>query len=129
MEPAYLEAWTPTSASLGPLLCFASKFLVCWCSEESELAALGIDLGFLVMLGGLAVVFGVESVGLEAGAEAVRGVLVEVVVVHLLLECVFNGWLHPWINPKGATPMTWDMWAHHMGSCFAGMYCKVAGPW
>jgi hypothetical protein len=57
--------------------------------------------------------------------DMVREHIVEVIAVHMILECIFNGFLHKLINREGAKHMTWDMWVHHVGSIFGALFCKV----
>jgi len=119
------DALIPTTASLGPLLCLVSKSFVCWCSDDSEFAALGIDMGYLVFLGAFSTLY---VPGEGPALEMVREHIVEVIAVHMILECIFNGFLHKLINREGAKHMTWDMWVHHIGSIFGALFCKVVGP-
>eukprot|EP00959_Pyramimonas_sp_CCMP1952_P412450 8643250-Pyramimonas_sp.AAC.1 len=57
--------------------------------------------------------------------DMVREHMVEIIMMHLVFECIFYGFLNKRINPKGAEPMGWDMWVHHIGSIAGAAYCKV----
>ena len=44
---------------------------------------------------------------------------------HVLLECVWYGLVHKWVDPKSKASMSVDMWCHHLGAVFAALYCKA----
>jgi hypothetical protein len=58
-------------------------------------------------------------------ADLARENLLEQLFLHIVLECVFYGFVHSLINRKCAQSMGRDMWAHHMASAVAGIYCRV----
>jgi len=58
-------------------------------------------------------------------ADLARESLLEQLFLHIVLECVFYGVVHALINRKCAQPMGRDMWAHHVASAVAGIYCRV----
>eukprot|EP00241_Pyramimonas_parkeae_P011626 CAMPEP_0114238284 /NCGR_PEP_ID=MMETSP0058-20121206/7843_1 /TAXON_ID=36894 /ORGANISM="Pyramimonas parkeae, CCMP726" /LENGTH=213 /DNA_ID=CAMNT_0001350385 /DNA_START=281 /DNA_END=919 /DNA_ORIENTATION=- len=125
-----IEHWStslvPSNASFPPVLCFVTKLLVCWCTSDPESAALAIDTGYLVLGGGQAAMW---SYGHGEVINAMRLVTLELLFVHLALECLFYGVVLPRVASRKVPAMTTDMWVHHLASLVAGIYCRLAGPW
>ncbi|KAK3249091.1 hypothetical protein CYMTET_41471 [Cymbomonas tetramitiformis] len=107
---------------LASLLLFFSKVLVCWCTDNSELATAGMDLGFLSFLGTFA------FASIEKRYQAIQPAVLQVVVSHLILEYVFNGWLVNKIDPTtSCPPLSPEMQLHHVSSVIAGIFCLQTG--
>jgi hypothetical protein len=64
----------------------------------------------------------------ETLQDLARESLLEQLLMHIVFECIFYGVVHKWISRKDAQPMGYDMWAHHIASAVAGIYCRVVRP-
>ena len=110
--------------SYSPLYAFASAFflllaksLVCWCSEDPKAAATNIDLGFLTAMALLA------WASLSASPlGALRLLLVQLTVAHIILEMAFYGVLLNVIDPAAGYKMAPAMWLHHIAVALGGAH-------
>ena len=100
---------------------FAWKTLLCWCTDDVELASTATDLGFLSFLG---------CFSLYAITEQFRNTrifLLQAALSHIFLETVFEFGVVPKLDPKAKPRMALDMVIHHIGSLAIGLYCTRVG--
>jgi len=101
---------------------FAWKTLLCWCTDDIELASAATDLGFLSFLGTFSL-FAIQD-----QYKNTRTFLLQAALSHIFLETVFEYGLVPRAFEEKAKPrMTWDMLVHHIGSLAIGIYCTRVG--
>lgn len=100
---------------------FAWKTLLCWCSEDVELASTATDLGFLSFIG---------CFSLYAITEQFRNTrtfLLQAALSHIFLETVFEFGVVKKLDPEAKPRISWDMVVHHIGSLATGIYCTQVG--
>jgi len=100
------------------LLFVLSKALVCYCSDDIESCAAGIDLGCVLTMGAFAL-----ASRRNPDLASMRPLLIETAVAHLFFEMVYNGNFLPKLDPKTRYRMRTDMYIHHISSVLAGIWC------
>ncbi len=94
-----------------------AKCLVCWCTDDPKAAATSIDLGFLLGMALLA------CASLAAGPlGALRPLLVQLTLGHILAEMAFYGVILNAIDPGAAYKMAPEMWLHHIAVAVGGAH-------
>lgn len=86
------------------------------------IAGIVVVQGYLVLGGGQAAMW---SYGHGEVINAMRLVTLELLFVHLALECLFYGVVLPRVASRKVPAMTTDMWVHHLASLVAGIYCRL----
>lgn len=108
------------SGAVVASLLTTGKAIVVWCSKDSENSAALTDLGFLLCLGALG-----EAAISRPVLKPLQPVIVEIAVVHLLLEILFNSVFLRKMDPKTTYTMPTTMWIHHIASVVAGAICMT----
>ena len=111
---------TLSSGALVASLLTTGKATVVWCSKDSENSAALMDLGFLLCIGAL----GKAAIS-KPSLKVLQPVIVEIAVVHLLLEMCFNAAVLRKLDPKTTYNMPVTMWIHHVASVVAGTICMA----
>ena len=109
-----------TEGAFIAALLTTGKGVVVWCSKDSENSAALTDLGFLLCLGALG-----EAAIRRPALQPLQPVIVEIAVVHLFLELVFNAAVLRKIDPKTTYSMPVTMYIHHIASVVAGAICMT----
>eukprot|EP00958_Prasinococcus_capsulatus_P017649 scaffold2004_cov420-Prasinococcus_capsulatus_cf.AAC.14 len=127
-ENVHLDRWKPPWRDyfIGFVVTttvFLSKSLVCWCAGNSELAAVAIDLGFLCFLGPVA------WFTRNGPYQSFRHIVCAIMLMQMVYECLFNGVLLKHVIDNNTTYRGMDaaMWAHHLGTISAGIFCCFLG--
>ena len=102
-------------------IAFAYKSLLCWCTEDVELASLATDMGFLSFLGCFSM-FAVNET-----FKNTRTFMIQAALSHIFLEMVFEYGLLRRFDKEAKPRITWDMLFHHVGSLAIGLYCIRVG--
>lgn len=100
---------------------FMWKTLLCWCTEDVELASTATDLGFLSFTG----VFSLFAITEEF--RNTRTFLLQACLSHIFLETVFEWGVLKMLEPEAKRRISWDMVIHHIGSLATGIYCTRVG--
>ncbi|QDZ24791.1 hypothetical protein HOP50_14g73310 [Chloropicon primus] len=100
---------------------FMWKTLLCWCTEDVELASTATDLGFLSFLG----CFALHAIKDEFSN--CRTFLLQACLSHIFLETVFDMGVLKMLEPEAKRRISWDMVIHHIGSLATGIYCTRVG--
>jgi hypothetical protein len=108
--------------SLPAVLLFLGKAALCWCTGDSELANSGVDMGTLVMAGGLC-----EATVRDPALAAFQPVLIQACVGHILLELIFNTAVIRRIDPETKYYLTNDLVAHHVATLATTVFAVAGG--
>ena len=108
--------------SLPAVLLLLGKAALCWCTGDTELANSGVDMGTLVMAGGLA-----EAAVRDPALAAFQPVLIQACVGHIVLELIFNKAIIRRIDPDTKYYLTNDLLVHHLATLATTVFAVAGG--